>query len=73
MSGNDKETLVTSDFNYDLKVPTQGTDLKALKGIFRLRNFLRRIDSLTRVTKLSATLTDLIVTNNPSSRQYKRS
>ena len=64
-SAEDKETLLTGDFNYDLKEPRQGADLKALKGLFRLHNFFQLIDCPTRVTKLSATLIDLIVTNNP--------
>ena len=55
VSGEDKETLLTGDFNYDLKaLTTQGADLKALKGIFRLHNFLQLTDCPTRVTKLSA-------------------
>ena len=37
----------------------------ALKSIFRLHCFLQLIDYPTRVTKLTATLIDLIVTNNP--------
>ena len=65
VSGEDKETLLTGDFNYDLKALTQGADLQALKSVFRLHNFLQLIDCPTRVTKLSATLIDLIVTNNP--------
>ncbi|PFX13381.1 RNA-directed DNA polymerase from mobile element jockey [Stylophora pistillata] len=64
VSGEDKETLMTSDFNYDFKAPTQGADLKALKRIFRLQNFLQLIDCPKSITKLSTTLIELIVTND---------
>lgn len=57
--------MLTGDFNYELKAPTQRAALKTLKGIFRLRDFKQLIDCPTRITKLSATLIDLIVTNNP--------
>ena len=60
------KTLLTGDFNYDLKAPTQGAaQLKTLKGIFRLHDFKQLIDCPTRITKLSAILIDLTVTNNP--------
>ena len=61
----DKETLLTGDFNYGLEALTKGADLKALNGVFRLHNFLQLIVCPTRVAKLSATFIDPIVTNNP--------
>ena len=54
--------LLVGDFNSDLNNPDKGTqDGQTLLDIYDLYNI---IDSLTRITKTSISLLDLVITNN---------
>ena len=64
-SADNKEMLITGDFNFDLLDTSRPKSIRDLKGIFSSFNLAQLIDKATRITKDSATLLDLFATNFP--------
>ena len=65
VSAENKEMLITGDFNFDLLNTSCPKPTRDLKGIFSSFNLAQLIDKATRITKDSATLLDLFATNVP--------
>ena len=66
-SAENKEMLITGDFNFDLLDTSRPKSIRDLKGIFSGFNLAQLIDEATRIAKDSATLLDLFATNFPRS------
>lgn len=65
-----KEVIVLGDFNVNYK---KHNEYRELKSIFRSHGLTQLVKDDTRVTKDSATLIDLIFTNNCFMRRYRHS
>jgi hypothetical protein len=63
-SEENKEIIVLGDLNTNFLVPSDNKDLKSIFDIF---GFKQMVNKPTRITTTTATLTDVILTNNPAS------
>ena len=64
-SAENKELIVTGDFNCDFLVKSCSKETRELKEIFRNFGLTQLIDKATRTAKESSTLLDLFASNSP--------
>ena len=64
-SAENKELIVTGDFNCDFLVKSSSQETKELKEIFRNFGLTQLIDKAARTAKESSTLLDLFAANSP--------
>ena len=64
-NAENKETLITGDFNFDFLDASSSNSTKDMKRILSSFNLKQLIDKATRITKESSTLLDLFATNSP--------
>ena len=65
-----KELIVTGDFNCDFLVKSCSKETRELKEIFRNFGLTQLIDKATRTAKESSTLLDLFASNSPGNINY---
>ena len=63
-NAENKETLITGDFNFDFLDASSSNSTKDMKRILSSFNLKQLIDKATRITKESSTLLDLFATNS---------
>ena len=64
-NAENKETLITGDFNFDFLDASSSNSTKDMKRILSSFNLKQQIDKATRITKESSTLLDLFATYSP--------
>ena len=62
-----KETIILGDFNINYNEPSDKSNFKNAINQF---GFQQMVNKSTRVTNMSSTLIDLIMTNNPSTLSH---
>ncbi|XP_068734542.1 uncharacterized protein [Montipora capricornis] len=64
-NAENKETLITGDFNFDFLDASFSNSTKDMKRILSSFNLKQLIDKAKQITKASSTLLDLFATNSP--------